>query len=325
MEQNQDISSAERPLRRAHVVFLIAAVITLGLVFGVSAPTDFPKGGIVSIAPGSSLQEVAKTLHEDGFIRSSAAFVTFVTIFGGEHSISSGDYYFAQPTPVFGVAWQISHGRHNLEPVKVTIPEGRNVREIGAILDERLPGFAVDQFVQLATQYEGYLFPETYFFYPKTDPANVLKEMRAMFKTKAEPELVAKKLGGRKAGDIIVMASLIEREARGDDDRSTIAGILYNRLSRGMPLQVDASVAFARGIPEGDIVKSDLSIDSPYNTYVYRGLPPGPISNPGLESIYAAENPTATEYLYYLHDRHGMIHYAKTYAEHQKNVYKYLK
>jgi UPF0755 protein len=121
------------------------------------------------------------------------------------------------------------------------------------------------------------------------------------------------------------MASLIEREARGDDDRTTIAGILWSRIGRGMALQVDASVAFARGIPEGQLQKADLGIDSPYNTYIYRGLPPGPIANPGMESLQAAMNPTATEYLYYIHDARGSIHYAKTYAEHQKNINRYLK
>ena len=100
---------------------------------------------------------------------------------------------------------------------------------------------------------------------------------------------------------------------------------MWNRIDREIPLQVDATVAFARGIPENALQKSDLAVDSPYNTYIYRGLPPGPISNPGILALEAAMNPAETPYLYYIHDKHGNIHYAKTYVEHQKNINTYLR
>src|SRR5690606_36216868 len=116
--------------------------------------------------------------------------------------------------------------------------------------------------------------------------------------------------------DTVIMASLIEREAKGDDDRALIAGILYNRLEEGMRLQVDATVAYAAGVKEGELLRSMFDIDSPYNTYRYGGLPPAPIANPGLLSLEAALHPEPSEYLYYLHDKRGSIHYAKTFAEH---------
>ena len=248
-----------------------------------------------------------------------------VTLFGGERSIASGDYYFAQPQSVFHIASQLTRGDHQLDPVKVTVPEGRNVREIGILLGEKLPGFAVDAFVEQALPYEGYLFPDTYFLYPKTQPESVIEEMRAMYKKRTTEVLSGKRPLNKSVSDVVVMASIIEREARGDDDRTVVSGILWNRIGRGMALQVDASVAYAKGVPENTVKKADLGIDSPYNTYIYRGLPPGPIANPGIESLTAAMHPAKTDYLYYIHDSRGTIHYAKTYPEHQRNINRYLK
>lgn len=121
------------------------------------------------------------------------------------------------------------------------------------------------------------------------------------------------------------MASLIEREAKTDEDRKTIAGILWNRIDLKMPLQVDAVFGYIKGIDTYHPTSEDLSIESPYNTYLHAGLPPTPISNPGLESLHAAATPTKTDYLYYLTGKDGVMHYAKTFEEHKANRAKYLK
>ena len=124
---------------------------------------------------------------------------------------------------------------------------------------------------------------------------------------------------------MITLASILEKEAHGADDRSIIAGILLKRLSMGMPLQVDATVAYALGKTGETLTPSDLATNSPYNTYIHKGLPPGPIDSPGLASILAVLHPTLTSYLYYLHDAQGIAHYAVTFAQHEQNIALYLK
>lgn len=316
---------APRPTPKTLVVGVIALLVLVSIFRAFTAPSTFPVGGIFSVTSGDSLRSISTSLKDEHYVRSSSLFVTFVTLFGGEHRLAQGDYYFAEKEGVIRIAWKLSHGIHGLDPVKVTFPEGRNVREMGAILSDKIPGFPSDAFIASAEQYEGYLFPSTYFLYPRTDAESVIARLRATWKSQTADVFTTKNLKGRSQKDVVIMASIIEREARGDTDRATIASILWNRIDRGMALQVDASVTFARGIPEGQLQKSDLGFDSPYNTYIYRGLPPGPISNPGIESLQAAMNPTKTEYLYYIHDARGTIHYAKTYAEHQKNINRYLK
>ena len=307
------------------IVFFGAFFLAIAILVSVSAPVNFPRGGIVTVAPGGTLRSVADTLVAGRYVRSRFLFVTTVTLLGGERSLSSGDYYFPESKSVFSVASQIAKGDHGLDPIKVTIPEGRNVREIAQILSEKIPGFPEATFLTQARQYEGYLFPDTYFIYPKTDSATVITQMRSLFTKKTELLLNKETASPWKVSEIVIIASLIEREARGDDDRATIAGVIFNRLEKGMPLQLDASVAYANEIPDNELTKAHFSVDSPYNTYMYRKLPPGAIANPGIESITAALNPAKTDYLYYLHDKHGTIHYAKTYPEHQRNINRYLK
>jgi UPF0755 protein len=226
---------------------------------------------------------------------------------------------------VFTVARQIAFGVHNLKPIKITIPEGTSVLEIGGILSQKISDFKTDVFLKTAKPHEGYLFPETYFIYSKTEPSDIVDEMRAMFDTKTQAFFKEESLGGHSKKDIVIMASIIEKEAHGSGDRTIISSILWNRLAKGMRLQVDATVAYAVGNPNGVLKKSDFSVDSPFNTYLYKGLPPAPISNPGIEALTAAVKFSPTSYLYYLHDKNGTIHYARTYNEHLANIRKYLK
>ncbi len=274
---------------------------------------------------GATLASVGDALKEAGYIRSQTVFASLVTLLGGERSIASGDYLFKKREGAIGLALQIARGDHGIDVVKVTVPEGRNVREIAAIYAEKIPGFDTDAFKTLALPREGYLFPETYFLYETATPQSVVERMERMFAQQTDQLFTAGIPAGRTKADIVTMASLVEREAHGTDDRAMIAGILWNRLSRGMRLQVDATAAYAAAVPESELTTAMLQSSSPYNTYRHGGLPPGPIGNPGRASLEAALHPAETPYLYYLHDGRGSIHYAKTYAEHQKNVAKYLK
>jgi UPF0755 protein len=306
--------------------FGVFAALVVLTGFGLSAPGTFPKSGsIFTIQQGRSLSGVAQDLNREHYVRSSLMFSTLVTLLGGEHRISPGDYYFKQGEGTFSLARQIAKGDHNLVPIKVTIPEGERVSGLTALLVAKLPAFDAKSFATLAKPDEGYLFPETYFWYPKTTQEEIVRDMRAMFDKQTSALFDKPLTSGRTKAAIVTMASLVEREAHGADDRGTIAGILYKRISLGMRLQVDATVAFAADKSDASLTKADFSIDSPYNTYTHAGLPPGPIASPGQEAIKAAIDPVDTPYLYYLHDKNGSIHYAKTYAEHLKNIAAYLK
>jgi len=185
----------------------------------------------------------------------------------------------------------------------ITIPEGFDSYQIADVAGAKLKNFNRGVFLALATPLEGRLFPDTYFFYTFDTEVAVVQKLHENFKKKIsalEGEILAT---GKTENDIIIMASLIERESKGDSDRELISGILWKRLKLGMRLQVDAAP----------------------NTYQTKGLPAAPIANPGLAAITAALRPTESAYLYYLHDKKGNTYYAKTFAEHRANIEKYLK
>ncbi len=284
-------------------VFGIIFVLICFYFLFFSAPGNFPAGQILNIEQGASLRHISKDFQAKHIITSRIAFETFVIFYGGEKHIVPGDYLFENKTSVFEVARRISYGDHHLLPNKVTIPEGFNVSDISNAMSLKLPSFNKDKFLSEAKPKEGYLFPDTYFFFSTANEGDVLKAMSDNFDKKIKPILPEINSSGKSEKDIITMASIIEREAKGDADRGVISGILWNRLSKDMPLQVDAA-------PE---------------TYKTKGLPSSPISNPGLEAIKAAIHPENSPYLFYLHDKNGIIHYAVNFTEHKKNIAKYLK
>ena len=284
-----------------YILGLVVSLVLINLLF-FSVPKNFPVGTILNIKEGSSLRAVSKYLEENHIIHSRVLFETFVIIFEGEKAVS-GDYLFDNRIPVFEVARRISRGDRRLAPIKVTIPEGFNVSEISKAFASKLPNFDADNFILEATKKEGYLFPDTYFFLTTDTEVDVIKSMSDNFEKKILPIRLQIISSGKTEKDIIIMASIIEKESKGDIDRGFISGILWRRLALGMPLQVDADTS----------------------TYKTKGLPKNPIANPGLKAIEAAIYPKSSNYLYYLHDKDGNIHYAKTFAEHVLNKIKYLK
>jgi UPF0755 protein len=199
------------------------------------------------------------------------------------------------------------------------------MRQISNILSPKLKNFSEVDFLKYSPEKEGYLFPDTYFFGLNADSADVIKEMQDNFNGKiktVEPEMIA---FGKPENDVITMASILEEEARTQEDWQIISGILWKRIKIGMPLQVDSTLGFVTGKPSSQLTVSDLKMDSPYNTYTNKGLPPTPIASPGLQTITAALTPTPTPYLYYLSDQNGVIHYAASFADHIRNREKYLK
>jgi len=266
-------------------------------------PSDFKSGEIFTIEDGASLRSISKNLEDLNLIKSRPIFEAFVIMYGGEKHLLPGDYLFEKKLPIFEVARRISKGDRNIEPLKVTIPEGFNVRDISEVVNLKLSKFNQDKFLKLALPDEGYLFPDTYFFFYNDTEEDVFRVMKENFEkkiSKIRPLII--KLG-KNEKEIIVMASIIEREAKGDSDRELISGILWARINKGMPLQVDAAPI----------------------TYKEKGLPDTPIANPGLESINAAIYPKNSPYLFYLHGKDGEVHYAKNFDEHRQNKLKYLR
>lgn len=303
----------------ALVVIFISSFQTL-----LGAPRDFPTPYRVTIEPGQTLFSISHELAADNVIRSPRLFEMFMIAFGSEKKVSEGEYYFASPVSTLQVALRISGRQFGIDRKKVTFPEGFTNKQMADRLAETYDGFDTMLFMTLAKGNEGYLFPDTYGFFPSVTPDFVIAALKRNFATKIAPLEADIAQSGRTQKDIITMASIIEKEANGAEDRAIVSGILWKRLDQGIALQVDAPFLYILGKVSKDLTKTDLAINSPYNTYRNRGLPPGPIGNPGLASITASVHPESSPYLFYLHDAEGMIHYATTYAEHKKNIAKYL-
>lgn len=291
-------------LKRIIFVFL-GILIFFGIFYFLffKAPADFPKNAIFRIEEGANLQSISKNLKEQNFIKSKVLFETIVISLGGERRISKGDYFFERPFSVLEIAFRISESKRNLEQVRITIPEGYNREEIAEAMHAKLPNFNKENFKILTQEKEGFLFPDTYFFFLNENEEDVLKLMSNNFEKKFAPFRSIISDLGKTEKDIIIMASIVEKEAKGENDRATIAYILWKRLSIDMPLQVDIA-------PE---------------TYKTRGLPKSPIANPGLDAIYATIYPESSPYLFYLHSKDGQIYYAKNFDEHRQNIKKYLR
>lgn len=287
------------------ISFLIG-IIGFFLIFNflfLSAPINFKGENIVTIEEGSSLRSISFQLKEQNIIKSRIVFEAFVISFGGEKRILPGDYLFENKLSVISVAKRITNGERNLAPVKLTIPEGFNIYEIAEVAKLRLVNFDKEKFLIDSQKKEGYLFPDTYFFFTTDNEQDVLNAMSQNFENKIKSVRANILELGKNEKEVIVMASIIEREAKGDSDREIISGILWNRLKIGMPLQVDAAPI----------------------TYKNKGLPEYPIANPGLKAINAAMHPKASPYIFYIHGKDGNTYFAKTFTEHKQNIQKYLR
>ncbi|MBI5817099.1 MAG: endolytic transglycosylase MltG [Candidatus Yonathbacteria bacterium] len=285
---------------------------------------EFPVRTIISIEEGIPLAQISHTLKEQGVIRSELLFEVSVILRGGEKRVQAGDYFFTEPLSSPTVASRLTRGEFGLAPVRVTILEGAMVADIAKLLKQSFWNFDDAVFLAHAQDKEGFLFPDTYFFLPNTSPDDAIKVMNENFNKKIKGVEEKIKNFGKSLHDVVIMASIIEKEAMTQEDRRIVSGILWKRIKIGMPLAVDAAFLYVNGETTKGLSTNDLKIDSPYNTYRYKGLPKGPIGNPGLDAIMAAIEPQVSPYLYYLSDKQGVMHYSKTFEEHKKNKGKYL-
>lgn len=290
-----------RKYRLPIFLFSIILIFGLGYFFFLSAPSKFVEGTVFQVEEGMSLRSISLKLKEANIIRSRSAFEAFVIMFGGDKRIRYADYLFETKMPVYKVALWIVKGERYLAPVVATIPEGKNMLEIADIYTKKLVNFNKNSF--LSKGKEGYLFPDTYYFLRTDTEAEVIEYMSKNYEKKMLPIRAEIASLGKTEDEIIIMASILEKEAKGDADRELISGILWKRLSIDMPLQVDAEP----------------------KTYDIKGLPKTPIGNPGLKAIKASMYPKTSQYLYYLHDKDGITYYAKNFEEHKRNIAKFLK
>lgn len=313
----------------ARIFFVL---ILLAFAFGAwnayvytTPPQEFKENTLIDIPSGYSLQSIGKLLRDKAIIRSPLYFSLLVAHEGKEKSVASGMYLFKEPLSIFEVAHRLSLGMHGIEMRKITIPEGTILTQMAVIIGHEIPSFAADDFLRETSGKEGYLFPDTYFFFSTATSGPIALALEDNFikkTTEFRNEAMAQNKDWR---SIIIMASLIEGEAVTHDDRKIVSQILWTRIVKGMRLQVDAPFMYTSGKGSLELSRVDLQSDSPYNTYRYGGLPPTPIGNPGLDGIDAALHPATTTYLYYLSDKTGAMHYAKTFEEHKQNKARFLK
>lgn len=280
------------------------------------------------------IQNVAKRLKDDGFIRNAWAFNLVLSRTGKE--IESGGYKISKSMD----AWKLTQTLTSTPSLKwVVIPEGLRKEEIGERLaktfgwdEKQLKDWIYTYTAMDYDHLEGVYFPDTYLIPVDESGLDIANRLRRRFDEQFAPYMSKFLKQNVKWTTALKLASIVQREAGGKDDMPFIAGILWNRLLKDMKLEVDATVQYARDDRDNlttgfwkPIKPEDKEIDSKYNTYKYAGLPPFPISNPGLDTIEAVLNPAETDCLYYLHDSNRQIHCAKTYQEHLSNIDKYLK
>jgi len=304
--------------------FLAGILIFLLYFITLAPPLDFPAGTYLRITQGESVAQAAQALKSRGLIRSRAVFEGLVRLFGSGTHIYAGEYFFAGKESAWTVAQRLSYGDYELIPVRLVFYEGLTVKQMADLLGKKVPDFDVQEFLSLGSPKEGYLFPDTYFVLPGEEAGILVGAMERNLNNHIASASTTVAKFGKPLSDVITMASLIEREAPDMHDRQIIAGILWKRLAIGMPLQVDAVFPYILNKAGTELTKDDLKVDSPYNTYLHYGLPPGPIANPGMTSILAAVTPIKTNYLYYLSDKQGNFHYSATYAGQLANSRKYL-
>lgn len=329
---------------KIYIALLVAAIVVVALALAMgSSPVSRDKTPVrVTIAQGASARSVSRTLSEHRLIRSPLVFLLACMVTESSQKLRPGVYELNQTMSASTIIKRLVAG--DTVESWVTIPEGKTLREIADILKAKrlvdtttfldLATSQGDEFTQDSFTYdqnlEGYLFPDTYLIERGTSPEQVIEMMLGNFRKKVirrlETEVSSCASGKLRTSDfnaglhkVLIVASLVEREAKVPADRPKIAAVIWNRLAKGMRLEVDATVTYQLGESRANKAKvylSDLRKDTPYNTYMHPGLPPAPICNPGLASIKAALEPAAIDSLYYVAKHDGSHVFTKTLQEH---------
>lgn len=289
-----------------------------------SPPLDVAEKLFV-IEKGKGIREIASDLKKESLIRDPIVFFLYVKLNGHDRDIQAGDYHLSPSMDLRKLVDTLSHGTIDFW---VTIPEGLRGEEVAEIFKNHF-GEYDNSWQRIFIDNNGYLFPDTYLIPKNADVNLIIKLMKNNFYKKINDVHISTDTA--RLNTIVIIASLIEREARFPEDRPLVSSVIANRLQTGMKLDIDATVQYALSFQKDqnswwkkNLTHEDLKINSPYNTYVAAGLPPAPICNPGISSLNAAANPAQTDYFYYVSDKEGHLHFAKTVSEHNKNVGQYI-
>lgn len=316
------------------VAIIIISIIWLFYFYLLASVNNHYETKHFTVQSGQSITSIADNLKQEGFIKSVWGFKAWLKI-TGKVIVQPGSYKLSSSYNAPSIANIIASG--DTANAVITIPEGYTLKQIAKLLDNKdiaskeefleitnnfPPDYEFSKYWKPNQTLEGFLFPDTYKLI-KGDTLMAVRVMLDNFGVKFKNEIKSD-LKDKDLYKILTIASMIEREAKTQEDREQISAVIYNRLALGMKLDIDATVRYITGNWTDPISRKDLSIDSPYNTRRYAGLPPGPICNPGLASIKAALNPPSSDYYYYLTDLQGITHYSKTLTEHNQNKLEYL-
>ncbi len=330
--QSIDTSTRSTKLKQWLVYGLIFDCILLCAVsawffYANQPPAMFPVDQPLVIEAGMTVDEIFSKTVAAGYARST--FLLYIQLFWFSEietaNIQAGTYMFTQPKTSYLVLQKLLANDTTQNLVRLTIPEGTRATTIAAIAANTLDEFAADTFIESALDFEGQLWPDTYLIPPDYSEAELLTLLLDTYSVQTadlKDQIAAYPLS---ESDIVVLASILEREANSSSSKRMVSGILQNRLAIGMALQADASIEYVLDKPLNQLAPSDLDIDSPYNTYLYPGLPPTPIGNPGLDAIMAVLNPTPSNYLFYITGNDGEFYYAEDFNQHRANIARHLR
>jgi UPF0755 protein len=316
-----------------HVVLVLIFLCLGSVIYSLTQPVTSPAGEefVITVKSGMAANEIGELLYQQGAIKSVFMFHIIAKMQGMANSLQAGEYVLNKNMTVQQIVSMLAKGETVHQ--QITIPEGYTVEQIAKLIQEKQLGSATKfkTLAQNAVPYsymvndnpnvvykaEGYIFPNTYQFTKNTTEEQLLNMMISQFDKQFNESMRnrAKEMG-LSIKDVIILASLVEKEALLADDRPVIAGVFLNRLKQGMPLQSCATIQYILGYPKAELSVEDTEISSPYNTYQHMGLPPGPIANPGIASINAVLYPKETNFVYFVADKQGAHHFSKTYEEH---------
>ncbi len=318
--------------------YLLVAVLALllglavGYVRGYFSAGDVGQEVTVVVSPGDTLSAIATKLESAGVVEHAGAFVVRVQADGYASQLKPGTYALRENEPYDDLVAALIAGQRPVT-VKVTIPEGSTLEQSGSIVAKEIDELSSGEYVRIArddppkvrlkgyetgSSLEGLLFPATYEVAPDISARKFIdKQVDAFEAALAQVDMARARKANLTPYDVVIIASMIEREAQVPEERATVAAVIWNRLSDGMLLQIDATIQYALGKTKPVLTFDDLKIDSPFNTYTNEGLPPTPIANPGLASLQAAANPAEVDYLYYVAraDGTGRHYFSRSYEE----------
>ena len=307
-----------------YLVLKVVLPVFLAYFIFIAPPRQFPVGTIIHIESGATLSEISADLKEQKVIKSRMAFEVIAKILMSGKGVMAGEYFFERKYTSPRIVWRTIRGVCGITPTTIRIVEGATIFDIADYIKNKFEAFDDEKFIKLAEKEEGYLFPDTYYFLPNVTPQIVIKTMKENFEERIKEISSEIEEFGKTLEEIVIMASLLEKEARTLKTKQKIAGILWKRIDIGMPLQVDAVFPYIIGKNTYEVSLEDLKVDSPYNTYANKGLPIGPIANPSIYSLLAATTPIESDYLFYLSDRSGNMYYAEDFEGHKRNRRLYM-